>query len=106
MFKLVPPFVSPLLLAFALLAGRGASAAPASPIAASSAPRTAFGDRWLYASQNLYVDENVRTGVVSVTHARGINSPGLLTSSHIDVDPLTTMPRASGLPVTLRTAAN
>ncbi len=52
------------------------------------------------------IDENVRTGVVSVTHARGINSPGLLTSSHIDVDPLTTMPRASGLLVTLRTAAN
>ncbi|MEO6469166.1 MAG: molybdopterin dinucleotide binding domain-containing protein, partial [Acidimicrobiia bacterium] len=47
------------------------------------------------------VDDRVRPGVVSVTHGRAAQSPGSLTSSSIDVDPLTTMPRASGVPVTI-----
>ena len=47
------------------------------------------------------IDDHVRPGVVSMTHGHGSASPGHLTSSHIDVDPLTTMPRASGLPVTI-----
>ncbi len=47
------------------------------------------------------VDDRVRPGVVSVTHGRAAESPGLLTSSRVDVDPLTTMPRASGVPVTI-----
>ena len=47
------------------------------------------------------VDDLVRPGVVSVTHGRAAQSPGLLTSSRVDIDPLTTMPRASGVPVTI-----
>lgn len=47
------------------------------------------------------VDRNVRSGVVSVTHGRSGPSPGHLTSAHHDVDPLTTMPLASGVPVTI-----
>jgi anaerobic selenocysteine-containing dehydrogenase len=47
------------------------------------------------------VDANVRPGAISVTHGRSDANPGRLTSSHIDVDRLTTMPRASGLPVTV-----
>jgi hypothetical protein len=43
----------------------------------------------------------VRAGVVSVTHGRLAASPGSLTSSHVDVDLVTTMPRASGVPVTI-----
>ncbi|MCU1397884.1 MAG: putative dehydrogenase [Acidimicrobiales bacterium] len=46
-------------------------------------------------------DENIRRGVASLTHGRGAQTAGRLTSSHIDVDPLTTMPLASGLPVTV-----
>ena len=46
-------------------------------------------------------DDRVRPGVVSVTHGRAAQSPGRLTSSRVDVDPLTTMPRASGVPVTI-----
>jgi anaerobic selenocysteine-containing dehydrogenase len=52
------------------------------------------------------VDENVRPGAISVTHGRAEASPGQLTSSHIDVDRLTTMPRASGLPVTVTATAD
>jgi anaerobic selenocysteine-containing dehydrogenase len=45
------------------------------------------------------VDERIRTGVVSLGHGRRGHTPGRLTSATADVDPLTTMPRASGLPV-------
>jgi anaerobic selenocysteine-containing dehydrogenase len=45
------------------------------------------------------VDERLRAGVVSLVHGRRGHSPGNLTSSVTDVDPLTTMPRASALPV-------
>ncbi len=47
------------------------------------------------------VDPNVRPGVLSVTHGRTDSSPGHLTSAHLDIDLLTTMPRASGVPVTI-----
>lgn len=50
------------------------------------------------------VDAGVRAGVVSVTHGRAGASPGRLTSSSVDVDPLTAMPLASGLAVTIRPA--
>ena len=49
-------------------------------------------------------DGNVRPGVVAMTHGHAGSSPGRLTSAHHDVDPLTTMPRASGLAVTLEPA--
>ncbi len=52
----------------------------------------------------LWADGNVRPGVVSMTHGHAASSPGQLTSTHDDVDPLTTMPRASGVPVTLEPA--
>jgi anaerobic selenocysteine-containing dehydrogenase len=45
------------------------------------------------------VDERVRAGVVWLGHGRRAHTPGRLTSSVADVDPLTTMPRASALPV-------
>ncbi len=47
------------------------------------------------------VDDRIRSGVVSVTHGRAAQTPGLLTSNRVDVDPLTAMPRASGVPVTI-----
>jgi anaerobic selenocysteine-containing dehydrogenase len=46
-------------------------------------------------------DTNIRRGVVSFTHGRRQHVPGALTSSRVGVDPLTTMPHASGLPVTV-----
>lgn len=46
-------------------------------------------------------DERVRRGVVSVTHGRVDAPVGLLTSARVEVDPLTTMPHASGVPVTI-----
>lgn len=49
------------------------------------------------------IDRNVRTGVVSITHGHADAGPGHLTSAHADVDPLTTMPQASGVPVTITT---
>jgi anaerobic selenocysteine-containing dehydrogenase len=49
----------------------------------------------------LALDDSVRPGVVSVNHGRHQASPGSLTSAHHDVDPLTTMPRASGVAVRL-----
>ena len=56
-------------------------------------------------SATVMADPKVRTGVVSVTHghadARADQSPGRLTSSRDGVDPLTTMPQASGVPVTV-----
>jgi anaerobic selenocysteine-containing dehydrogenase len=45
------------------------------------------------------VDERMRAGVVSLVHGRRGHSPGRLTSCLADVDPLTTMPRTSALPV-------
>ena len=47
------------------------------------------------------IDDSLRRGVVSMSHGRGRNSTSRLTSSHVDIDPLTTMPLASGLPVTV-----
>jgi anaerobic selenocysteine-containing dehydrogenase len=47
------------------------------------------------------VDDRMRSGVVSLVHGRRGHSPGNLTSARLDVDPLTTMPRASALPVRL-----
>jgi hypothetical protein len=51
------------------------------------------------------LDEGVRPGVVSMTHGRPERSPGRLTSGVADVDPLTTMPLASGLTVTIAALA-
>jgi anaerobic selenocysteine-containing dehydrogenase len=44
-------------------------------------------------------DPAVRTGVVSITHGHVDANPGHLTSSWTDIDPLTAMPRVSGLEV-------
>ena len=44
-------------------------------------------------------DETVRPGVVSITHGHPGENPGDLTSGDNDVDPLTAMPRVSGLEV-------
>jgi hypothetical protein len=41
---------------------------------------------------------------VTLTHGHEGQSPGRLTSSRVGVDPLTTMPHASGLPVTITPA--
>ena len=51
------------------------------------------------------IDANARRGVASLTHGRSGSSPGVLTSSRAGVDPITAMPHASGLPVTIRRAA-
>lgn len=45
------------------------------------------------------VVESIRPGVVSVTHGHPGSMTGTLTSSTADVDPLTAMPWASGLPI-------
>ncbi len=45
------------------------------------------------------VDERIRAGVVTLVHGRRGHSPGQLISSRADVDALTTMPRASAIPV-------
>ncbi|MBK5288363.1 MAG: molybdopterin-dependent oxidoreductase, partial [Acidimicrobiia bacterium] len=50
------------------------------------------------------VDDRVRTGTVSMTHGHPARSPGALVSSAVDVDPLTAMPLASGVPVTIAAA--
>ena len=50
------------------------------------------------------VDEKVRAGVVSLVHGRRGRSPGSLLSSTAEVDPLTTMPHASGVVVTVAPA--
>ncbi len=47
------------------------------------------------------VDRNVRRGVVSITHNAHEPGPGLLTSTQVEVDPLTGMPHASGVPVSV-----
>lgn len=46
-------------------------------------------------------DSDLRPGTLSVTHGHPGASPGLLISGRRDVDPLTAMPWASGLPVTI-----
>ena len=46
-------------------------------------------------------DSTIRPGVVSVTHGHPGSLTGGLTSSSVDVDPITAMPRSSGLPVRL-----
>jgi anaerobic selenocysteine-containing dehydrogenase len=46
-------------------------------------------------------DPGVRAGVLSMNHGRRGADVALLTSATADVDTLTTMPRASGLPVRL-----
>ena len=50
------------------------------------------------------IDANVKAGVVSITHARGGQNPSELTSPTEGVDRLTTMPHASGVPVSVRPA--
>ena len=50
------------------------------------------------------VDDSIRPGVVSMTHGHTGRSPGRLTSNDIDVDPLTAMPHASGLAVSISPA--
>ena len=47
------------------------------------------------------LDERIRQGTASLTHGRGDSPAGRLTSAVVDVDPLTAMPLASGLPVTV-----
>jgi hypothetical protein len=49
----------------------------------------------------LVADITVRPDVVSVTHGHADTNPGDLTSDTTDVDALTAMPQASGLPVRL-----
>jgi len=46
-------------------------------------------------------DARVRRGVVSMVHGRRDESPGVLLSAREGIDPLTTMPHASGVPVTI-----
>jgi formate dehydrogenase len=48
-------------------------------------------------------DDGIRRGVVSMTHGRDAR-PGTLISRLVDVDPLTAMPLASGVPVRVATA--
>ena len=49
-------------------------------------------------------DPGVRPGTASLTHGRSTAPPGVLTSTTVDVDPLTAMPMASGLAVSVRPA--
>lgn len=46
-------------------------------------------------------DRGVRRGTVSVTHGRAGANTATLVSTREDVDPLSGMPRMSGVPVTL-----
>jgi anaerobic selenocysteine-containing dehydrogenase len=48
-------------------------------------------------------DDGIRRGVVSMTHGREVR-PGTLISRVVDVDPLTAMPLASGVPVEVSAA--
>jgi hypothetical protein len=54
----------------------------------------------------IVADATVRAGVVSMTHGHADANPGDLTSGEIAVDPLTAMPRVSGLAVELRSPAS
>lgn len=49
-------------------------------------------------------DPNVRAGVASMTHGRTGACTGQLTSTRVGVDSITTMPHASGVPVTVAPA--
>ena len=51
------------------------------------------------------IDRKVRRGVVSMTHSRSEPGPGRLTSRTVGVDPLTGMPLASGLVVSIEPSA-
>ena len=68
------------------------------------------GDRVTVASAHgaitgsLVLDPTMRPGTVSVNHGRAGADVARLTSATVDVDPLTTMPLASGLPVTVTPA--
>ena len=52
----------------------------------------------------LRVDPTIRPGVVSCTHGAAESNVGNLTSAHAEVDREIGMPRASGVPVTVRAA--
>lgn len=73
--------------------------------------RVRDGDRATIGSEHgtlvaaVAIDDHVAPGVVSVTHGRAHQSPGALTSSRVGIDPLTAMPQASGVLVTLETEA-
>jgi anaerobic selenocysteine-containing dehydrogenase len=62
---------------------------------------SAFGE----VTASVLIDANVAEGVVSMTHGRAGHYTGALTSTRVGVDPLTAMPRASGVPVTIRPAS-
>jgi anaerobic selenocysteine-containing dehydrogenase len=47
------------------------------------------------------VDDGIRAGAVSLTHGRADGNVNELTSSHVAVEPLTGMPRLSGVAVTV-----
>ncbi len=93
-------------------AGRGAEAVLRLHPADAESAGLADGDRADVTSAHgsmttvVAVDGNVRTGVASVTHSGSADGPGLLTSSAHGVDPLTGMPHASGLAVTVTSAAS
>ena len=53
------------------------------------------------AAATVAIDESLRQGVVSMSHGRRDQNPGGLTSLTVEVDPLTAMPHASGVPVTV-----
>ena len=71
----------------------------------AAAAGVADGDRVRVASQHgelevpVVVDGRIRAGAVSLVHGRRGRSPGSLVSARDDVDPITTMPRTSGVPV-------
>ena len=73
----------------------------------ASAAGIAAGDTVTVTSEHgsmaagVVLTEAIRPGVVSCTHGHGPDGPGGLTSAVVGVDPLTTMPVASGLPVRL-----
>jgi anaerobic selenocysteine-containing dehydrogenase len=62
---------------------------------------SAFGE----VTASVLIDANVAEGVVSMTHGRAGHYTGALTSTRVGVDPLTAMPRGSGVPVTIRPAS-
>ena len=74
---------------------------------AARAAGVAAGDRAMVTSEHgtlvatVAVDANVRADVASLTHGRRGRSAGRLTSASVEVDPLTGMPHASGVPVTV-----
>jgi anaerobic selenocysteine-containing dehydrogenase len=51
------------------------------------------------------VDERLRAGVVSLVHGRRGCSPGTLVSTRAEVDPLTSMPRTSGVAVRIEVSS-